>query len=63
MVSLDPDKTGRVDVQTEYYVFLYFKPDSSNGKGQEISETNCGAQYGGLSLRCHRATVYRDIKI
>lgn len=42
MVSLDPDKTGRVDVQTEYYVFLYFKPDSSNGKGQEISETNCG---------------------
>ena len=22
-----------------------------------------GAQCGGLSMRCHRATVYRDIKI
>ena len=43
MVSLVPNKTGWVDVQTEYYVFSFFKPDSSkNGKGQEILQTNCG---------------------
>ena len=42
MVSLVPNKTGWVDVKTEYYVFSCFKPDSSNGKGQEILQTNCG---------------------
>ena len=40
MVSLVPDKTGRVNVQSEYYIFSFFKPNSSIGKGQKILETN-----------------------
>ena len=43
-----------------YHVFIRETLQYTNFEQKQKSTTT---QYGGISLRCHRVTVYRNIKI
>ena len=55
------------NAQTENQTMVFFRSGQNRSFERSIFQTywklHCVTQCGGLSLRCHRATVYWDIKI